>query len=446
MAKLGIESGRGYAVKKFLSLLVRHWIKTPVKVSLTLLAIALGSAILILSISAGIILENEVVSGMNEKGVIVYAANGKWSSYGELEQKRTGDWDSSIYDILKSDGASISEAALIVPFPLPEIYVNGKSYKIRNTMGTDHSYLDVFSLDIIQGVSMTEKDYMSGFKKIWLSEDTAIIFFGSAEAAIGQYVSPPGKEIEKESRKRALLTKYIVAGVYENPTEIARRSYGIADVIFPVTSFFPVSEKGKGVLDYLAGRIVVKSDFNSVDTVESEISQIVKNNYGEYSPLIVWEGKPNGFSTYMDELRRAVSVFTVSVNILGIVILLTSSLGIFSIMVVEALGRRREIALERSLGASRLQVIREFWSWSIMLTLLGTTAGVILAFLLAESVLGNITPLLGEFAENMNPEVAIQLPALLSGIILTILCGGILGLLPAFAALRGNIADTLREI
>jgi len=433
-------------VKKFLSLLVRHWIKTPVKVSLTLLAIALGSAILILSISAGIILENEVVSGMNEKGVIVYAANGKWSSYGELEQKRTGDWDSSIYDILKSDGASISEAALIVPFPLPEIYVNGKSYKIRNTMGTDHSYLDVFSLDIIQGVSMTEKDYMSGFKKIWLSEDTAIIFFGSAEAAIGQYVSPPGKEIEKESRKRALLTKYIVAGVYENPTEIARRSYGIADVIFPVTSFFPVSEKGKGVLDYLAGRIVVKSDFNSVDTVESEISQIVKNNYGEYSPLIVWEGKPNGFSTYMDELRRAVSVFTVSVNILGIVILLTSSLGIFSIMVVEALGRRREIALERSLGASRLQVIREFWSWSIMLTLLGTTAGVILAFLLAESVLGNITPLLGEFAENMNPEVAIQLPALLSGIILTILCGGILGLLPAFAALRGNIADTLREI
>lgn len=433
-------------MKKFLSLLVRHWIKTPVKVSLTLLAIALGSAILILSISAGIILENEVVSGMNEKGVIVYAANGKWSSYGELEQKRTGDWDSSIYDILKSDGASISEAALIVPFPLPEIYVNGKSYKIRNTMGTDHSYLDVFSLDIIQGVSMTEKDYMSGFKKIWLSEDTAIIFFGSAEAAIGQYVSPPGKEIEKESRKRALLTKYIVAGVYENPTEIARRSYGIADVIFPVTSFFPVSEKGKGVLDYLAGRIVVKSDFNSVDTVESEISQIVKNNYGEYSPLIVWEGKPNGFSTYMDELRRAVSVFTVSVNILGIVILLTSSLGIFSIMVVEALGRRREIALERSLGASRLQVIREFWSWSIMLTLLGTTAGVILAFLLAESVLGNITPLLGEFAENMNPEVAIQLPALLSGIILTILCGGILGLLPAFAALRGNIADTLREI
>ncbi len=147
----------------------------------------------------------------------------------------------------------------------------------------------------------------------------------------------------------------------------------------------------------------------------------------------------------MEELRQTVSIFTVSVNILGIVLLLTSSLGIFSIMVVEALGRRREIALERSLGASQMRVVREFWSWSIMLTLFGALIGILLAFILEKPVLGTLAPLLGELSNNFSENSGIQVKSLISGFLLALGCGGILGLLPAFSAVKGNIADTLRE-
>jgi ABC-type antimicrobial peptide transport system permease subunit len=79
------------------------------------------------------------------------------------------------------------------------------------------------------------------------------------------------------------------------------------------------------------------------------------------------------------------------------VLLLTSSLGIFSIMVVEALNRRRDIALERSLGASQNRIIREFWSWSIGLSLTGAALGVIFSLLFSHPVLNTLSPLVGEF-------------------------------------------------
>lgn len=434
-------------MKKFITLLIRHWVKTPIKITMTILAVALGTGILILSFSAGSILENEVISKMNEGGVILYAVNGDWNSEGEPEMERPGNWDSNVYDFIRSDGMTIGNVALIVPFPIPDMTVNGKSYQIRNVIGTDHSYLDVFSLEILHGTAMTEEDFNTGKKKVWISEETAILIFGSAESAIGQTIAPPGKEEHGEGqRRRGLITKYFVTGVYENPTEVARRSYGIADVIFPVTSFFPMQEKGKGVLDFLAGRMVFNSSSDSVEKAGAELSTIVRNNYGVDSPVITWEGGPTGTSTYMEELRQTISFFSVSVNILGIVLLLTSSLGIFSIMVVEALGRRREIALERSLGASQMRVVKEFWSWSVMLTLFGALIGVIVAFVLAEPVMGTMAPLLGELSGEFSSSAGLKIPSLIGGFFLAVGCGGVLGLLPAFSAVKGNIADVLREV
>ena len=137
------------------------------------------------------------------------------------------------------------------------------------------------------------------------------------------------------------------------------------------------------------------------------------------------------------------NIFTVAVNILGMVLLLTSSLGIFSIMVMEALNRRRDIALERALGASRGKVVKEFWSWSFILSLLGALGGTLLALVLAKPVLGTLAPLVGEFSQTFSGKI--RLPAALGGIALALGCGGLLGLLPAFSAVRDNIADGLRE-
>ncbi len=434
-------------MKKFLTLLLRHWVKTPVKILLTISAVSLGTGILILSFSAGKILDEQVVDKMNDNGIIVNVVNGEWSADGSVEMERPSQWDSNIFNSLISDSDSISSAALLMNDPFTEVTVNGKSYILRSSAGTDPSYFDVYSLEIISGLPMTQQDYDSGFKKIWISEEMAVMLFGSAEKAIGGKVIPPGTRFQRgPGRSQDLLTQYSVAGVYADPSEVARRSYGISDLIVPLTAMLPNDDNANRMLDFMSGKMVVKSSETSVDKLNSEISQIVENNYGYDINLLVWEGTPKGESSYMEELRQAVSIFTVSVNILGIVLLLTSSLGIFSIMVVEALGKKREIALERSLGASQIRVVKEFWTWSIMLSLMGAVIGVILAFILAGPVLGTMAPLLGELSGNFSEASGVRFTSIVAGFLLALGCGGILGLLPAFSAVKGNIAETLREV
>lgn len=430
-------------------MLIRHWVKSPVKILMTISAVALGTGILIISFSAGSVLESEVLAKMNDSGVILYGANGEWASDGSLEQERPGQFDQNVFGSLVTEGATISDAAIVMGVPVNEITADGKTWQLRSSVGTDPSYFDVFGLEIIAGEAMTEDVYSAGFKRVWISESAAIMLFGSADDAVGKKIAPPGMSFMRGpggNNSRDLITQYTVSGVFADPTEVARRSYGIADVIFPVTAMMPNSDFASRMLDFMSGQFVVKSSSTSVEKVQAEIAAVIENNYGYDVSLVSWEGSLNGESTYMEELRQAVSIFTVSVNILGIVLLLTSSLGIFSIMVVESLGRRREIALERSLGASQIRVIREFWSWSMMLSLLGAIIGVLLALLIGKPVLGTLSPLLGELSSDFGSAAGIKILPVFGGFSLAIGCGGLLGLLPAFSAVKGNIAETLREV
>jgi ABC-type antimicrobial peptide transport system permease subunit len=437
-------------MKKFFKILLRLCVKTPLKISLTISSVALGTGILILSFSAGEILEDQVISKMNENGIVVYAANGEWSTDGTFDSERPSQWDANIFDTLLSDSIYVKAAAMVLDNPISDVSVNGTSYILRSSVGTDPSYFDVFSLEIINGVPMAYRDFSSGFKKVWISEDFAIQVFGSAEDAVGQTVIPLGTSfiigLEGQGRNHDLLTQYSVAGVYTSPSEVARRSYGISDLIFPATALIPSGDNASRMLDFISGQMVISSSTNSVDKISTEIAQIVENNYGSGISLDVWEGNIDGESSYIEELRQTVSIFTISVNILGVVLLLTSSLGIFSIMVVEALGRRREIALERSLGASQFHIVKEFWTWSLMLSFFGAFIGIALAFLFAKPLLGIMAPLLGELTETFSQNSGVKITSLISGVLLAVGCGGLFGLLPAFSAVKGNISQTLREV
>ncbi|MBI9107840.1 MAG: ABC transporter permease [Spirochaetales bacterium] len=434
-------------MNKFLTMLLRHWAKSPLKIILTLTAVALGTGILILSLSASKLLDEEVSQQLDADGVILYVANGEWDAEGKIDQKRPSEWDSKVTDIVVSDIQSISNAAVIFTPPFDEISTEGRSYTLRSAVGSDPQYFDVFSLELLYGVPMTDKDIEMGQKKVWITEQMAVQLYGSAETAIGKWIQPPGFMGGRGMGKKQqnVITNYSIAGVFKTPEEISRRAYGIGDLIFPYTSLLPSGMNVQMMLNMMAGVFVVKSEGASVEQTAASLRQALTNNYGENIDILVWEGSTNGESSYMKELRNTVNMFSVSVNILGIVLLLTSSLGIFSIMVVESLSRRREIAIERALGASQNLILREFWSWSLTLSLAGAVIGVILSLILAKPVMNNISPLLGEISGQFQAESGIAASALLTSVAMALGFGGVLGLLPALSAVKGNIAETIRE-
>ncbi len=435
-------------MKKFLTMLIRNWSGSPVKIILTLSSVALGTGILILAGSAGKILEQQIASELEKDGLVLMMANGEWDSNGKVEQTRPTEWDSTAPSVLVSDIEEVTAAVPVVAPPFSEITTEGQSYNMRSVVGTGPDYFTIFSLDIVAGVPMTDRDIDSGFKKVWISSEMAEILYGSADAAIGKWIQPPGEMLHRGpggGKSRNMIQQYSVAGVFESPGEVARRSYGIGDAVFPYTALLSAGGNIQRMMDMMAGQLLLQAGSGSVEKVSASIAEVVASNYGYDIDLVVWEGSPNGVTDYMDELRQSVRIFSVSLSILGMVLLLTSSLGIFSIMVVEALNRRRDIALERSLGASRQMVVREFWSWSIALSFTGAAVGVILALILSRPVLGTLSPLVGEVSTRFSEAAGVKGGSVFLGVGMALLFGGVLGLLPSFSAVKGNIAETLRE-
>ncbi|MDC7236286.1 MAG: ABC transporter permease [Sphaerochaetaceae bacterium] len=435
-------------MKKFMIMMMRQWSHSPMKMILTLIAVALGSFILILAFNVTEIIDEQVETQLNNNGIVVQVANGTWDADGDIDQTRPSEWDSTIQSYLISDTDTIEDTAIVSRSIFNEITVSGTSYDLRNSIATEGSYFDIYGLEIVAGVEMTDEDLNLGSKKVWISKETAEIIFGTAENAVGEWVQPPGDAFSRGlgNRTQNVVTQYLIAGVYEIPSEITRKVYGIGDLLVPYTAILPSEMSSSMAKDMLSGMLVVKSSETSVEEAEQTIKQVIYQNYGEDIDVEVWEGSMQGETTYMNDLRKTVQVFTVSVNILGLVLMLVSTLGVFSIMLVEALSRKRQIALERSLGASKNRIIKEFWSWSMAMCFLGVVIGAIIAYFAFPSILQTITPLFGELSNELDLGVGFSLLALAKSSILILVFGGMFGVIPVIPVVKENIAEGLKEV
>ena len=135
-----------------------------------------------------------------------------------------------------------------------------------------------------------------------------------------------------------------------------------------------------------------------------------------------------------DDRQESVIVFTLAAGI-GVIILLVAWMNVSSLMVAAAVGRRHEIAVRLSLGASRLRVLRQLVTESTVLAFAGGGGGLLLAWwaltwMMKTEIDGvDLTPDVGTFAFTLAL-------ALVSGILF--------GLSPALHATRG-VAGALRD-
>jgi len=124
--------------------------------------------------------------------------------------------------------------------------------------------------------------------------------------------------------------------------------------------------------------------------------------------------------------RRATDqTFTALLLGLGAVALLVGGIGVANTMVISVLERRAEIGLRRSLGATRGQIRTQFVAESLLLSLLGGLAGVLIGF--AVTLL---------YATTQTWPTVVPLWALAGGVGATIVIGAIAGLYPAIRAAR----------
>ena len=125
--------------------------------------------------------------------------------------------------------------------------------------------------------------------------------------------------------------------------------------------------------------------------------------------------------------------------IFGLVLLIACA-NVAGLLLARGAARRREIAIRLALGASRAQVVATLLAESLVLSLLGALAGLLLTHWLCRIVSAMPLPQAAGSLQ-VSPDLTVLNYALLLAFLVTLSCG----LLPALASTRPQVTDALRR-
>jgi putative ABC transport system permease protein len=173
--------------------------------------------------------------------------------------------------------------------------------------------------------------------------------------------------------------------------------------------------------------IKVKSDTNSINTANiiSAILSTTHKDAGDFNVVV-----PAGL---LEQKKRTQFTFQVVMICIAGISLLVGGIGIMNIMLATVLERTREIGIRRAIGARQADIIRQFLTEAVLISILGGLIGIAFGFLLSRLIAA---------AAGWSTVVSVTSIAVAFGVSVGI--GLVFGIYPAMQAARLDPIEAIR--
>ncbi len=285
-----------------------------------------------------------------------------------------------------------------------------------NLMGSSPDLLPLHKLDLEKGRFLAERDIL---------DSKRVCVLGSG---IKQRLFPFENALGKSIRIGDAW--YMVIGLLKSRDskqvrEIPGEYYYNQKVFVPYSTMM-LGRDGSIGIDRIDMALSTTADIRSVAAGVDRILERLHHRSRDYKVTI-----PGDLLRHEQESKQ---VFNLILFWSAALSLIVGGVGIMNVMLATVMERTMEVGLRRALGASRLHIIQQFLTETVLLSLSGGVLGI---------VLGTITALL--ISSSQGWPMMISLQAVMLGLGISVLTGIVFGMYPAMRAAWLDPIQALRR-
>jgi len=383
----------------------------PVRSLLTGLGMVIGTASVILVVTIALTSQNYILEQIEGVG-----SNMVFAQYEIGSQQTAAQVDADFIKL--GDVEAVREAVsdrIVAATPImnnfDRMVIQGKEQDVL-IVGSDQFYKSVRNLVVLAGRFLDSNDVALRQKVALLTDKLAIRLYGSQTAAVGQVIKLHGLQ-------------FTVIGTFkEKVSSFGQSELNNETILIPITlqRYFTRVER----IDPLYVQAKTPED---VEAVTQSVTKVLESRHRSGAKY-----KVENLSAILSAAKSISFVLSLVLLLVSTIALVISGIGIMNIMLVTVTERTREIGLRMAVGASRREILLQFLTEAVIISLGGGVLGILLGVAMPLSV--------QFFTDDMH--IPISMTSIVVAFSVSCVVGLVFGMLPASRASKLNPTEALR--
>ena len=385
--------------------------QNPVRSLLTGLGMAIGTASVILVVTISLTSQNYILEQIEGVG-----SNMIFASYAVGTQQSSAEVNADF--IKNSDVQAVRDqlgdrivAATGIESNYDTMFLNGKQERLL-VIGSDEYYKSVRNLVVPAGRFLDPTDVALRQKVALLTTKLATRLYGGQNAAVGQSIKIHGLQFTVIGTFREKVESF---GQSELNAETVLIPYTVLQYFIPVERIDPL---------YVQAR-----NASQVEALSLQVKEILESRHRAGASY-----KVDNLAGILDAARSIAKVLSLVLVLVSAIALIISGVGIMNIMLVTVTERTREIGVRMAVGASRHEILLQFLTEAVLISITGGAFGIAAGVALPLSI--------SYFVDNVH--IPISMWSIGIAFAVSSLTGLVFGMLPASRASRLNPTEALR--